>query len=61
LQFVRAVSVSVLDQESLGDLVGKIDALLQQFGLNFLHVESVVVDFDRVAVETQFVVFLVDC
>lgn len=40
--------------------MGKSDTFLQQFGLNFLHIHSVVVNLHGMAVEAELVFLLVD-
>ena len=56
----RVVHLDVLAEEGFGDLVGEGDALLEQLGLDLLHVEGVVVELDGVAVEAELVLLLVD-
>lgn len=51
LELKRAVGVRILGQERLCDFVGQDDALLEQFGLDLFHVQSVVGKLDGMAVE----------
>jgi len=59
--FHRIIDIQILAEEGLSYLMSEGDAFFEQLGLDLLHIEGVVVQFNGVAIEAQFILFLVYC